>query len=326
MFIEIGVLAAGIIPGRLLKDRPGAHKPVARATMLSIYALLFILGAKIGGNQALFESLDELGVQALTLGFLCTMGSGVFARLAAPFFRTPGPNSDHAIKQTGNQTCAQVNKPTDSPTDGQTGKQSGGSALTGSLIILGFFVAGLLLAKSGTLPPDLYSGNLSLYLLWLMLFCVGAGVGFDLGSLLIVRELGLRVLLIPLLTVAGAFAGACLAFPLLDLDLRSCLITSAGLGYYSLASVVVSESCGAAMGSISLIANLFRELFCLLATPLLVRLIGPLGTVAASGAPAMDTCLPVIARSTNERYAIIAIFNGLVLTILVPVLLPLLIG
>ena len=54
MFAEIGVLAAGVLPGRLLRNSAAAHKAISRSTMLTIYALLFILGAKLGGNAAVF--------------------------------------------------------------------------------------------------------------------------------------------------------------------------------------------------------------------------------------------------------------------------------
>jgi uncharacterized membrane protein YbjE (DUF340 family) len=86
---------------------------------------------------------------------------------------------------------------------------------------------------------------------------------------------------------------------------------------------MTTEMAGAALGSVSLIANIFRELFCLLATPLLARLLGPLSAVAAAAAPAMDTCLPVLSRFTGDRFAVIAVFNGLVITILVPLFIPL---
>lgn len=77
------------------------------------------------------------------------------------------------------------------------------------------------------------------------------------------------------------------------------------------------------MGSISLLANVFRELFTLLATPLLVRFPGPLGPVASAGAAGVDTCLPVIIHFCGERFGVLALFNGLVFTMLVPFLIPL---
>ncbi|MDR1126238.1 MAG: lysine exporter LysO family protein [Deltaproteobacteria bacterium] len=313
MFFEIGVLAAGVAPGYLLRKNKKAYKPVSQATMLSIYALLFVLGARIGGDDAIFDAIGQLGAQALIIGFACTMGSAMVAVLAGRFFRdqfrpaqaAAGPSeSDQTESQRKNGLC---------------------KALCGSVIILGFFSLGLALSRLGILPPAAYEGDMTLYMLWAMLFMVGMGVGFDIRALLVVKELGLRVLLVPLLTIAGTALGAFIASLFIAQPFGDCLTVGIGLGYYSLSSVVVTELGGAALGSIALLANLFRELFCLLATPLIARGLGPLAPVAAAAAPGMDTCLPIIAQSTNERFVIIALFNGLALTMLVPLLIPLVI-
>lgn len=312
MFFEVGVLAVGVAPGFLLRKNKKAYKPVSQATMLSIYALLFVLGARIGGDDAIFSAIGQLGAQALLIGFACTMGSAVAAMLAGRFFRTrarPAQASQESGEAGG---------------QGESQAKSGlGKALFGSVIILGFFALGLVLSRLGILPPAAYEGNMTLYMLWAMLFMVGMGVGFDIRALLVVKELGLRVVLVPLLTIIGTVGGAFIASLFIAQSFGDCLTVGIGLGYYSLSSVVVTELGGAALGSIALLANLFRELFCLLATPLLARGLGPLAPVAAAAAPGMDTCLPIIAQSTNERFVIIALFNGLVLTMLVPLLIPL---
>jgi uncharacterized membrane protein YbjE (DUF340 family) len=298
MLAELGCLAAGVIPGHLLRKNKAANKLIRRGAMLTIYALLFVLGARLGGDEQLFSSLSHIGLQGLVLGFSCTMGSALGVYKARKFF---AEEAKHAH-----------NGPDGLP-----------RALSGSLFILCCFIIGTVASRSGFLPEAAFSADVSLYILLAMLFLVGAGVGGDLKSLGIVRFFWPHALLIPLLTVAGTMAGACLSAPLLNLDLRSCLAVGSGFGYYSLASVLTTEMAGTALGSVSLIANIFRELFCLLATPLLARLLGPLSAVAAAGAPAMDTCLPVISRFTGERFAIIAVFNGLVITMLVPFLIAL---
>ena len=54
----------------------------------------------------------------------------------------------------------------------------------------------------------------------------------------------------------------------------------------------------------------------------MVRTAGRLAPVMAGGAAAMDTCLPVIARYSGERCAILAVFSGMCLTLLVPLIVP----
>lgn len=302
MFAELACLAAGVAPGRLLRRNKKAQKLTGRATMTTIYALLFIMGAKIGGDAGLFSAIGELGAQALVISLCCTLGSVLCVIPAQRWFRSQGGERGEAPR----------------------GRLLAG--LLGSACILAFFCLGLALASLDLLPPLMTGGELSTYLLWLLLFCVGMGLGFDLASLLIVREIGLRVALVPLLAISGTGLGAMLAAALLpEPGLRETAIVGAGFGYYSLSSVLISSREGLlALGSVALISNIFRELFTLLFTPLLVRFFGPLAPVAAAGAPGMDTCLPVIVHFTGERYGIISIFNGLVMTILVPLLVPLL--
>jgi uncharacterized membrane protein YbjE (DUF340 family) len=91
----------------------------------------------------------------------------------------------------------------------------------------------------------------------------------------------------------------------------------AGAGYYSLTTVIVSQMADPALGSVALLANMLREILTLTATPLLRRA-GRLGPIMSGGATAMDTSLPVIARHCGERGAIIAVFSGIALSLLVP--------
>lgn len=301
MFLEIGILAAGIAPGWLLRGNPRAEVVVGRATTLSIYALLCILGFRLGSDKTLLRALHVLGIQGLTLGFCCTMGS---AACAVPFnrlFRSPR-EEEFKAKKSGNLW----------------------QGMRGSFKIVILFCGGILLGVADFLPDWLHGDTLFMYVLWIMLIFVGMGMGFNLRAFLLVRDMGARVLLLPFLTIAGTAVGAALASCFFaSLDLRSSLAAGAGMGYYSLATVLATEFATPALASITLTANVFRELFILLATPLLARGMGPLAPVMGAASPGVDVCLPAIMHFCGERYALLAVFNGLVMTILVPFMMPL---
>jgi hypothetical protein len=61
MFIELAFLAAGVAPGHALRQNKSAHKVVNFGIMFTIYALLFVLGAKLGGNEQLYNALGQIG-------------------------------------------------------------------------------------------------------------------------------------------------------------------------------------------------------------------------------------------------------------------------
>lgn len=299
MYIELCILASGVPAGLAIRTNPTASKLTSWALMGTIYALLLTMGASLGQNEKLFMALGSLGLQGITLGILCTLGSAIVVSFAGRLFKA----EKEEVKQE-KQTTSTL------------------KSMSGSLYILGAFCVGLVCGRLGLWPEFLDTEALSVYILWVMLFCVGITMGLDLKSLLIVREMGLRVILVPVLASVGCFAGAVLAVFITNISVAEAMTGGAAFGYYSLSSVVATQMVSPALGSLTLIANVTRELFTLLATPLMVRFLGPLAPVAAAGAPGMDTCLPVIIRFTDDRYGIISIFNGLVMTILVPFLVP----
>lgn len=193
-----------------------------------------------------------------------------------------------------------------------------------SLLLL--FLAGVLLGNRGWLPAGLNKGDdLAFYTLLLLLFFVGIGVGGDADTWRVVRQANVKIILVPTAVVGGTLAGAA-AFSLLlpTVNVREALAVGAGFGYYSLSSIVITELHGQQLGIVALLANVLRELMTLWLAPLFARRLGRLAPIAAGGATAMDTTLPVISRFAGRDYAAIAVFSGVVLTVLVPLLITLL--
>lgn len=193
-----------------------------------------------------------------------------------------------------------------------------------SLLILTCFLAGLLGGALGRLPANWSIETLTLAALYALLFLVGIGVGSSGGAWPMLRRAGARILLVPLGVVVGTLLGtAVVAAFLPGVGLREGLAVGAGFGYYSLSSVIIGQLRGEMLGVVALLANIMREMFTLLATPLLARRVGRLAPIAAGGATAMDTTLPIITRFSGNRYGVIAVFSGLALTVLVPFLVTL---
>ncbi len=197
--------------------------------------------------------------------------------------------------------------------------------MKGSLIIVGFFAAGIFLGIEGWVPEAIVRHDPSMYALYLLIVFVGISVGGDEKFMHIVRSVNFRYLLAPITVIAGTFLGIAVYLMLFPGEKAiESLAVGAGFGYYSLSSVLISQLSGKTLGIIALLANIIREVFTLLFTPLLARYFGKLAPVVSGGATSMDTTLPVIVKYSGKEYAFIAIFNGIVLTILVPLLISLL--
>ena len=190
--------------------------------------------------------------------------------------------------------------------------------MKGSLIILFFFCSGVLLARLRLIPAYLQEHDFTVYALWLLMLLVGISIGSDrrLGEIL--RTLKPRVLLLPMATTVGTFAGTALVSLFLTYSVSECMAVGAGFAYYSLSSIFISQYKGAELGTIALISNIARELITLLLTPLLARHLGPLIPISCGGASTMDTTLPVITRYCGKEWIFVSIVHAMILDFSVP--------
>jgi len=192
-----------------------------------------------------------------------------------------------------------------------------------SLIILGFFCLGILAGYFEFIPKFLIENDMSLYALYALILLVGIVVGADAKSWKLLLQAKLRVALVPLGTIIGTLLGVSLvALVWKGISFKEAAAVGSGFGYYSLSSILIGQMWSESLGIVALIANISREIITLLMAPLLVKWFGKLGPISSGGATSMDTTLPVITRYSGHEYAIISIFHGTVLTILVPVLVP----
>ena len=171
-----------------------------------------------------------------------------------------------------------------------------GSLLLG--ILCGYFL----------FPPEAVPvmDRLMSYALMLLLLSVGIEVGTNKTVFRKIREYNVRILVIPFGVAVGSIAGGLLLGFFLGMPVNESAAVSSGFGFYSVSAVIL------------------RELMAFLMIPFVARHFGRYAAVAPSGATAMDTTLPVIARATDDETALIAVISGVVLTALVPVLVPLL--
>lgn len=193
--------------------------------------------------------------------------------------------------------------------------------MKGSLIIVGFFILGVIAGASGWLSIDKTGFDISFAALACLMFCVGLGVGNDLGALRALRTLPKMLLTLPLLTITGTLAGCALIALLLPWrPLTDVLAVGSGFGYYSLSSIFITEYRGPELGTVALLANIVREIITLLGAPLLARFFGPLAPVSSGGATSMDTTLPIITRVSGKEFVILSIYHGFVVDFSVPFL------
>lgn len=303
MFTVIGLMLAGMLTGFLLHKRNLSF--IHPAITMLIWALLFLLGIEVGGNEAIIRGLHTIGLEAVVLTLGGTLGSVTAARLLWQAL-----------------TDGKKKRPSETNTS-QSAQSDTLHALKGSLVIVGFFVLGVLCSLMGIIPGHVGS-RVSFYALCGLMMCVGISVGNDPQTLKNFRSLNPRLVFLPVMTILGTLAGtAVVSLLLTHRSLTDCLAIGSGFGYYSLSSIFITEYRGAELGTIALLANISRELLTLLAAPLLARWFGPLAPISAGGATTMDTTLPVITRVSGQEFVVVSIFHGFVTDFSVPFLVTL---
>lgn len=192
--------------------------------------------------------------------------------------------------------------------------------MKGSLIVVGFFVLGLLAGRMEVVPAWLLNSKVSFVALCGLLLFVGLGIGLNPDMKKEVRSLNPRLALLPIVTILGSWMGALMAWLLIHRSLTDCLAVDSGFAYYSLSSIFITEYRGAELGTIALLANIIREMLTLLGAPLMAKLFGPLAPISAGGATTMDTTLPIISQTVGQRYVALTIYHGFVVDFSVPFL------
>ena len=173
--------------------------------------------------------------------------------------------------------------------------------------------------------PEAFSGFLdaaSSDMLLILLFSVGVDIGANRGVFAQIRQLGLRILVIPLGVILGSLAGGALGAVLLQADVTEGLAIVSGLGWYSLSGILMTEAGNPMGGAISFLSNVFREVLTFLTVPFLAKK-HPYAAIAPAGATAMDTTLPLLSHYTDGETAVLAFVSGVCCTLAMPMLVPL---
>ena len=199
-----------------------------------------------------------------------------------------------------------------------------GAAVAGALTLLSF-TAGVLLARLNFLPTlviDSADGIGFAALCW-MVFAVGVIIGSQKDVWHKALQEGWRLLLLPVGTLLLSALTAGLVGKLLGMPVTVGAAIGSACGWYSLSGVAVAKIWGAEIGLVAFAVNFLRELLAFCLIPLLAKF-SRLATIALCGATAADTTLPVIAKSTDPKGALVGLISGGFITALVPLTIALL--
>lgn len=300
---------AAVAVGAFIGSRPNVRsRPLLWLGRLQLAALMLLivsLGVKLGADDEVISSLGTIGWTA----FLITAVSMAGSVLALWLLRRFVLRLDRQGRPAGSAAAGSAGSGGAKKADNSLTRWIVGAVALGMLA--GYFVVpDAVVVRCGQVI------NLGLYLL---LFLVGMDMGRQGTAIADIRSAGLKVLLIPVAVGIGSLAAAALAGAVLSIGPRYAMAVAAGFGWYSLAPSLLAPY-SLTVSAICFLANVMREVFAILAVPLIARHIGYVECVALPGAAAMDTVLPVVVGATHERIAIYSFTSGVVLSLAVPLL------
>jgi uncharacterized membrane protein YbjE (DUF340 family) len=193
-------------------------------------------------------------------------------------------------------------------------------------VILISVISGILVGNF-FLSPELASifNQLSTCFLALLLLGVGIDIGKNKEVVSKMKKIGWKIVMVPIVVALGSIIGTIVSGYLLALPVNEASAIGAGFGWYSLSGVLIAKLYDIQIGSLAFLTNIFRELLAIILIPILAKIGGKLTLIAPGGATTMDTTLPLIIKSSGTEIGVIAFVNGVILSSLVPILVPLLI-
>ena len=285
---------------------------------ISVYALVFVMGLRMGANREVTGSLAAIGAQALLITAL-TMS---FSMLGAFAVRRALHIDRYARR------CSAGSR-TDPPAAAARADTSGSKT---SLIIFAMVAAGMLLGYF-VIPhiadPDAFQAMSADWLvvgLCLLLAFVGFSMGLEGKLKAMLRGAGLGIVLVPLAMVLGSLLAGAVYAAVSPMTLREGLAISAGFGWYTLAPSVISGAGHAVAGAVSFLHNVLRETLGIILLPFAAAKFGYIEAVTLPGTCAMDVCLPIVERSCNAETLPYSFASGAAACLFSALLVPLIMG
>jgi uncharacterized membrane protein YbjE (DUF340 family) len=307
LFIFLGA-GFGAAQLRFIRENPLTD----RLPTWVLYGLLFFMGfriaAKTGADKLLEIGLISVVYTASTVAgtvivlFLVYSVVGSFSRkrVAAGIDSSASPASDAVVNVEKISHSAALREP-----------------LKLLFIVAAGFTAGWFIHI-----PGFTGEKISGWMLRFLLFSIGIDM---VKSRVNLKDALARAetVYLPLGVIIGSLAGSLIPAALFGIEIGRSFSVASGFGWYSLSGVLITDMGDPLLGSASFVSNILRETIALFTIPLISRSRFPHIGIGVAGATSMDVTLPLIEKSCGPDSVPVSITSGAILSLLVPVLVPL---
>ncbi|MCI8608913.1 MAG: LysO family transporter [Firmicutes bacterium] len=329
LILYLGITAVGYVLGNRLKEKKEQLGWTSKVQTAALIILILLMGMRMGANKEVTSNMSTIGVTALAMT-LVIIAMSVIAIVIVR--KMVGINRYGQLDRTECPAAEGEERETEMTSTAAKEESSGSNTMTlfiiASVIIgmaVGYFFIRKAFADDMSGFDQLVGMGIKIGLCLLLIF-VGLDLGLEGTVVDNFKKVGLRILVFPLATIIGTLGGALICSVFAPISIRECLAIGAGFGWYSLAPGIIMEHGYVTASAISFLHNVMRELLSIVFIPLVAKKVGYVETTAMPGAAAMDVCLPVVEKATSGEIAVYSFLSGAVLSIMVPILVPLFIS
>ncbi len=271
---------------------------------IALVILMLVIGLNIGTSPEVMNNLGGIGVSCVILSVAAILTSALFVSVLE---KTVLPLEETRKRFSGDSG------------DRETEESSFSLLIIimPACIVIGIIIGWFVLHSVSETILD-RARTFSLILLYVG---VGVSLGENKGVFKYIKSLGLKILFLPLGIFLGSITGGLIIGLILHIPLNYAVISTSGMGYYSLTGAMMTDYYGIEAGTYGFILNVTRDVFTIILMPLLLK-ISKGSPIAAGAAGCMDTMLVPVTKAVGTELGIVALISGTILTFVVPVWLP----
>ena len=301
------MIACYLLASRLRKYAE-KFKFVGKLMSLSVYALVLLMGLRMGADEEVTSSLGSIGIQALFVTVLTAAGSMLGAFAVRKLLHIV--NEAEAVHEKADVSGAKM------------------SFIILLMVVVGMLLGDLVIRRVCTNLPAFQSrsGDYLVVGLCIMLGLIGFSMGLDGSIARILRNAGPGVILVPIFAVLGTLLGGAVYAALSPMTLREGLAISAGFGWYTMAPSVIASAGHTMASAVSFLHNVLREMLGIILLPVIAGKIGYIEAITIPGTASTDVCLPIVEQVCNSETVAYSFCTGMLMCITSAALVPIIIG
>ncbi|MGN0733800.1 MAG: lysine exporter LysO family protein [Emergencia sp.] len=329
--LYMGAMFIGYVVGSRQRSRAEKFAFLGKIMSVCIFLMVFIMGLRMGSNEEVIKNLGTIGLQALAITGLIFVLSSLSITITRKIM---GIDKWGCLKEKGakenESTIIHIDE-TEEETESQ--EDDHGTWKITILIVVAVAIGlttGYLIVRPAVQDIDTFysiCGTVMTVVLTSMLFVIGINLGIEGKVTSYMKQAGIKVFIFPVAvflatTLTGVIVGALFN----ELSVKEGLAICYGYGWYTFAPIAIANAGYITASAVSFMHNVFRELLGIILIPVLAKYIGYIEVCCLPGTAGADIGMTVIARTTRQDIIVYSFTMGIIWTLLVPILVPLVIG